>query len=181
MQRSNRLPQAPCATRSLWSVRTSSTVLVLSIFSLFVLAADTLLSLNAPAHEVLSFTDTALCVLFFADYFVRNFVRAPRRTRYFLRAGWLDLISSVPAIDVLRLGRISRVARILRLLPGQIDLSVRSEDSSSRATESRRASSPDGGHYNAHCVRKPGHTAVRATSGFQHQDWRRCVVVGVPA
>lgn len=90
-------------------------MLVLSLFSLFVLAADTLLSLSTSAHDVLSVTDTVLCVLFLAD-FARNLVKAQRRGRYFLREGWLDLLSSIPAVDWFRLGRISRVARIIRLI-----------------------------------------------------------------
>lgn len=90
-------------------------MLVLSVFALTILAADTLLSLDASAHEVFALTDAGLCLLFFVD-FVRSLMRAPRRVRYMLTAGWLDLISSIPAVGVLRLGRISRVARILRLL-----------------------------------------------------------------
>jgi voltage-gated potassium channel len=90
-------------------------MLALSLFSLLVLAADILLRLNTSAHEVLSITDTGLCVLFLGD-FVRNLVKAPRRGRYLLREGWLDLISSIPAVDWLRLGRISRVARLIRLM-----------------------------------------------------------------
>jgi len=90
-------------------------MLVLSVFSIGVLTADTLLSLSDELHQVLSYTDFVLCVLFFSD-FVRSFLRAPDRSRYLLRTGWLDLASSIPTIDALRLGRLSRIARIIRLL-----------------------------------------------------------------
>ena len=35
-----------------------------------------------------------------------------------LRWGWLDLLSSVPAVDFLRIGRAARILRILRILRG---------------------------------------------------------------
>ena len=90
-------------------------ILALSAFALVVLGADTLLNLSPEVHEVLAFTDLVLCGLFFMD-FVRNMVRAESKTGYFLHGGWLDLISSIPAIDLFRLGRLSRIVRITRLL-----------------------------------------------------------------
>lgn len=90
-------------------------MLVLSAFSILVLAADTLLPLPGTIKDVLMYTDAGLCILFFAD-FVRCLRRAPNRGRYFLRAGWLDLLSSVPTIDALRVGRLSRIARLFKLL-----------------------------------------------------------------
>jgi len=90
-------------------------MLVLCVFAVLVLAADTLLPLSAGTKQVLAYTDTALCVLFFAD-FIRNLIKAPDRLRYLIRSGWLDLASSIPSIDLLRLGRLSRIARIFRVL-----------------------------------------------------------------
>lgn len=90
-------------------------MLVLSIFSIGVLAVDSFQSLPPAMHDVLDYADTALCVLFLAD-FLRSLKRAPNRGRYLLRSGWLDLLSSIPAVGVFRLGRLSRIARIVRLL-----------------------------------------------------------------
>src|SRR6185503_16332069 len=90
-------------------------MLFLCVFSIFVLAADTLLPLAPGTKQVLGYTDTALCVLFFAD-FVRNLIKAPSKIRYLIRSGWLDLASSIPSVDWLRLGRLSRIARIVRVL-----------------------------------------------------------------
>ena len=90
-------------------------MLILSILSIALLAADTLLPLTEPTHDVLSYADAALCVLFLAD-FVRSLVRGPDRLRYLVRGGWLDLLSSIPTVEALRLGRVSRIARIIRLL-----------------------------------------------------------------
>ena len=44
--------------------------------------------------------------------------RAPNRWRYFITWGWIDLLSSIPALDVARWGRAARILRILRLLRG---------------------------------------------------------------
>jgi len=90
-------------------------VLIISVVSLVVLAVDALWRLTPATHQVLGFADTALCALFFLD-FLRSFARSPNRRRYFFRTGWLDLVSSFPAIGYLRLGRLSRIARIIRLL-----------------------------------------------------------------
>jgi voltage-gated potassium channel len=90
-------------------------MLALSLFSLGILAADILLPLGDSAHQVLTVTDTVLCGLFLLD-FGRNLWRAPDRLRYLIRGGWLDLASSIPTIDWLRIGRLSRIARIVRLL-----------------------------------------------------------------
>jgi len=90
-------------------------MLVLCVFSILVLAADTLLPLAPATKQILGYTDTALCVLFFAD-FIRNLIKAPDKVRYLVRTGWLDLASSIPSVDWLRLGRLSRIARIFRVL-----------------------------------------------------------------
>lgn len=90
-------------------------ILVISIFSIAVLAADTLLPLTDSAHEVLGHTDGILCALFLAD-FIRNLAKAPDRTRYLFTTGWLDLASSIPTVNAFRLGRLVRIARIIRIL-----------------------------------------------------------------
>jgi voltage-gated potassium channel len=89
-------------------------ILVVSVLSIVLLGIDAALVLSPATHDVLGFVDAFLCVLFFFD-FLRSFAKAPDRARYFMRAGWLDLASSVPAVDLLRLGRIARVFRVIRL------------------------------------------------------------------
>jgi voltage-gated potassium channel len=90
-------------------------MLTLSITSILLLAADSRLAADPDVHVVFEYADAGLCALFFAD-FLRSLKRAPDRKGYFLRSGWLDLISSVPTIGIFRLGRLARIARIVRLL-----------------------------------------------------------------
>lgn len=92
-------------------------ILVLSVIALLLLGAGVLLPLSPEAAQVLDYADTIVCVFFLTD-FVVQLVRADDRWRYFRTWGWLDLISSIPLIGVLRIGRIARIARLLRVLRG---------------------------------------------------------------
>lgn len=89
-------------------------VLVLSIFSIFALAAELLLPLGPDETALLARLDWAVCAVFLFDFGVHLW-RAPNRLAY-LRWGWIDLLSSIPAVEWLRWGRIFRVVRILRAL-----------------------------------------------------------------
>lgn len=89
-------------------------VLVLSIFSIVALAAELVLPLSPDDIILLQRIDWAVCAVFFTDFVVHLWL-APDRLAY-LRWGWIDLLSSIPAIDWLRWGRIFRVMRILRAL-----------------------------------------------------------------
>jgi Ion transport protein. len=73
--------------------------------------------LDADASRLLSYADNAVCVLFLLDFFV-TLARAKNRWKYFVTWGWIDLLSSIPAVDALRVGRTARVLRILRVLRG---------------------------------------------------------------
>jgi voltage-gated potassium channel len=89
----------------------------LSIYAVVALALSTFAQLPAETRTVLGYADMAVCVLFFIDFLV-TLARSENRLRYLGSWGWLDLLSSVPAIDFLRWGRLARVLRILRVLRG---------------------------------------------------------------
>ena len=89
-------------------------LLVLSLLLLATLAVDALLPLPVEVERLIDFIDTAMCVLFLAD-FVLRFARAESKLR-FMRWGWIDLLASVPAIEALRWARLFRIVRIVRLL-----------------------------------------------------------------
>jgi voltage-gated potassium channel len=92
-------------------------MVVLSIAVLLMLAADLLFELDAEHSEVVFYVDTAVCFVFFLD-FLHSLARAADRKRYFLTWGWLDLVSSIPAIGPLQLGRAARFVRVLRVARG---------------------------------------------------------------
>jgi voltage-gated potassium channel len=97
-------------TLTLWQM----VLLVLSIYVLGALFAQTVWSLPAEVVGVLDWADNAICVIFLGD-FVYHLSSAPDRKAY-LKWGWIDLVSSIPTLDALRWGRAVRVLRILRVL-----------------------------------------------------------------
>jgi voltage-gated potassium channel len=90
-------------------------ILALSVYALGALAVRTVLPLSPETRTILEYADVGVCVLFFLDFLI-SLARAEDRTRYFLRWGWLDLLSSIPVVDSLRWTRGARVFRILRVL-----------------------------------------------------------------
>jgi voltage-gated potassium channel len=90
-------------------------MLILSALAIVATAVEVVLPLSLDAKKIVEFADTVVCILFLLD-FVAMLVRAKNKLRYMYTWGWLDLISSIPAVNVLRWGRLARVARILRVL-----------------------------------------------------------------
>jgi len=72
--------------------------------------------LSAEVTSLLETLDTIICFVFLADFFYR-FYHAKNRLA-FMKWGWIDLISSIPMLDVFRWGRVVRVVRILRIMRG---------------------------------------------------------------
>lgn len=92
-------------------------MLGLCVYVLLALAAQTLFTLDPETARILDLADAAICVVFLLDFAV-SLARAEDRWRYLATWGWLDLISSIPTIDVFRWGRMARIFRILRVLRG---------------------------------------------------------------
>jgi voltage-gated potassium channel len=90
-------------------------MLVLCLYSLGILIYQASGAGTPSTIAVLDYADYGVCVLFLGD-FVYSLVRAENRWRYFITWGWLDLLSSIPAIDIARWGRAARILRIFRLL-----------------------------------------------------------------
>lgn len=92
-------------------------LLVVSALALGLLGLDLVSDLSPETRMAIAYVDTAICAVFLGD-FVFCLRRAEDRRRYLIRYGWIDLLASIPAVDVLRAGRAVRVLRILRLLRG---------------------------------------------------------------
>jgi voltage-gated potassium channel len=92
-------------------------MLCLCVWALLSLAAVTFLELPDTVASILTYADYAICGVFFYD-FLRSLYRAPKRLVYMVTWGWIDLLSSIPAIGPLRWGRAARLVRIFRLLRG---------------------------------------------------------------
>lgn len=90
-------------------------ILALSLYALGAVAAQATLPLDGGTRAILDYADYAVCALFLLDFFL-SLRRAGDRLRYLATWGWLDLLSSIPAVDAARWGRIGRVVRVFRVL-----------------------------------------------------------------
>ena len=91
-------------------------MLLLCAYSLISLMAETFFALGKDQVTILDTIDSMICGIFLLDFLI-GFGNAPRKLN-FLAWGWIDLLSSIPAIDLFQAGRLVRVIRILRVLRG---------------------------------------------------------------
>jgi voltage-gated potassium channel len=92
-------------------------MLTLCIYALAVLAVQRISHIEPGTQSVLDYADYVVCSFFLLDFFI-SLWRAPNKWRYFAAWGWLDLLSSIPTMDVARWGRAARVLRVFRVLRG---------------------------------------------------------------
>lgn len=92
-------------------------MLVFSLIAIGMLVIGVAVELGPSSRSILAYADTVVCVVFLVD-FVVSLARAENRWRYLVTWGWLDLISSIPAIDSARWGRGGRIVRVLRVIRG---------------------------------------------------------------
>ena len=90
--------------------------LVLCVYVLAALFAETVFKLSPQITSLLQTLDTLICFVFLGDFFYQLY-RAERKLAY-LKWGWIDFFSSIPMLPVFRWGRIVRVIRIIRILRG---------------------------------------------------------------
>jgi voltage-gated potassium channel len=90
-------------------------ILVLCVYAIAELVLRSFVPIKPEYVKILSYADWVLCIFFLLD-FVISLVQAENRLRYLLIWGWIDLLSSVPAVPVVRWARLLRVARIVRAL-----------------------------------------------------------------
>jgi voltage-gated potassium channel len=89
-------------------------IIALSIYVLAALMFDTFLKLPAEISRVLYITDNIICAVFLID-FMKRFFQAENKLK-FMQWGWIDLVSSIPMFDFMRVGRAVRLIRLFRIL-----------------------------------------------------------------
>jgi len=90
-------------------------MLALCVLALAGIVLQYALPHNPEIEAILDTADLVICAAFAIDFLV-SLWSAPDRLRYLLTWGWLDLLSSIPMLEVARWGRLARMARIARLL-----------------------------------------------------------------
>lgn len=89
-------------------------LLWLSIYVVIELYVSSIVTYPDEIKEFLEIIDFGICLLFLYE-FASGIYRAENRWKYF-KNHWIDLISSIPTVDALRVGRLVRVIRILRVV-----------------------------------------------------------------
>lgn len=89
-------------------------VFIFSIIALCALTIETFFNLPPETSKILGYLDYGICIFFLGEFFYRFFTASSKLE--YLKWGWLDLLSSIPTVDILRLGRLFRVIRIIRIL-----------------------------------------------------------------
>ena len=110
-------------------------MLALSLIALGGLAVEAAFTLDEGTRTILGYADMLVCLVFFVDFLVL-LRRSDNKLKYLATWGWLDLLSSVPAVSAFRWGRSARIVRILRVLRG-----VRAARILTRIVMERRAQS----------------------------------------
>ncbi|TXE13648.1 ion transporter [Algoriphagus aquimarinus] len=89
-------------------------ILFLSVYILGALLIGVIVDLPPETQKLLQIFDFAICIVFFLDFCVQ-FYQAESKLK-FMRWGWVDLVASIPMIDIFRIGRLLRFVRILRVV-----------------------------------------------------------------
>lgn len=92
-------------------------ILLFCLFALAVMVLAETVAADAGTMTILAYADLAACGVFLVDFLV-SLARAENKWRYLLTWGWIDLLSSIPALDVARWGKAARLFRVLRLIRG---------------------------------------------------------------
>lgn len=92
-------------------------MLVLCLYSLGILAYQASGPTNPDTVVILEYADFLVCLIFLGDFLI-SLLRAQDRWKYLRTWGWLDLLSSIPTVDIVRWGRAGRILRIFRVLRG---------------------------------------------------------------
>ncbi|BDQ11689.1 potassium channel family protein [Sediminibacterium sp. TEGAF015] len=89
-------------------------IIILSIYVLLALTIDTFFQLPKEVSRTLNILDNIICIVFLIDFCIQLY-KSENKLK-FLKWGWIDLISSIPTLDIMRAGRMLRLIRLLRIL-----------------------------------------------------------------
>jgi len=89
-------------------------IALLSILTLVCLFVETVCKVTGSTATIFSVFDTTACALFLANFIYELFTAESKKK--FLKWGWIDLVSSVPSVGFLRIGRVIRLVRVFRVL-----------------------------------------------------------------
>jgi voltage-gated potassium channel len=89
-------------------------ILVLSIYVLVAFAIDVLIDIPIEIRNLINYFDNFICIIFLIE-FIYKLTKSENKRQY-LKWGWIDLLSSIPNLEIFRGGRFIRIIRIIRLI-----------------------------------------------------------------
>jgi voltage-gated potassium channel len=87
---------------------------ILSIYVVVELYISSIVTYTPEIKKWSTILDTIICGLFLYDFF-HGLIVAKRKWR-FISLNWIDFVSSIPMVGVLRVGRVVKVFRVLRVM-----------------------------------------------------------------
>lgn len=90
------------------------TVIVLTIYVMGALVIDSFFKLSHETSKLLQDLDYGICIFFFIEFCYRFFKAEDKWD--LMKWGWIDLLSCIPMVHVLRAGRLLRLLRLLRII-----------------------------------------------------------------
>lgn len=88
-------------------------ILILSVYVLVSLLVSVIFNLSEELNILLGYIDNFICIVFLVDFGIR-FKEADNKLE-FMKWGWIDLIASIPFLDLARAGRVIRLIRLVRV------------------------------------------------------------------
>ena len=88
-------------------------ILILSFYIILSLIVTTFFVLSKEIVILLNYVDNFICIIFLVDFGIR-FKNANNKL-VFMKWGWIDLVASIPFLDIFRAGRLLRLIRLLRI------------------------------------------------------------------
>ena len=88
-------------------------ILFLSIYVILELYIHSILIYPEIVITITEIIDFIICLIFLFDFFIRW--KQSKEKLKFLNSNWIDFLSSIPMIGVLRIGRAVRIIRVLRI------------------------------------------------------------------
>ena len=89
-------------------------IISLSIYTIVELYIGSVIDYNETIQYCTESLDFVICLIFLFDFFKR--LTISRSKVRFIYSNWIDFVSSIPTVGVLRIGRVVRIIRVLRLV-----------------------------------------------------------------
>lgn len=89
-------------------------ILVLSIYVIVELYISIIIDYSNNVLFITESIDFIICLIFLSNFFYHLY-KTEEKGKY-LRENWIDFVSSIPFIEILRIGRFVRILKVFRLL-----------------------------------------------------------------